>query len=127
VAAGACQILPKLTAVTPILTIMIYEIVSSCGRSAYLERQSGIGRSGLGTHPIKASSLVEISTSYLKRLVAGHHVEPLRAHKYPIPREAHCGVQIKVGFSKIQPDMLPTPAARCTTISGTTSQRPPMF
>jgi hypothetical protein len=31
-----------------------------------------------------------------KRVTVDQHAEPLRAHKYPIPKEAHCGVQIKV-------------------------------
>jgi len=77
-----------------------------------------------------SSSLVEISTSCLNRLAAGgQRVEPLRAHKYPIPGETHCGVQIKVGnFSGMYADiMLLISASRCTTTPGTTSQGPPIF
>ena len=33
-------------------------------------------------------------------LLADPQHEPLRAHKYPIPKEAHCGVQIKVSLSE---------------------------
>jgi hypothetical protein len=50
VAAGVCQTLPQLMGATPILTIMIYGIVSSCGPSAFPERRSGIKRCQLGVH-----------------------------------------------------------------------------
>ena len=36
---------------------------------------------------------------------ADQHVEPLRAHKYPIPGGAHHGVQIKVSSSRFTPDV----------------------
>ena len=36
---------------------------------------------------------------------ADQHVEPLRAHKYPIPGGAHYGVQIKVSSSRLKPDV----------------------
>jgi hypothetical protein len=38
-------------------------------------------------------------------LAADEHVEPLRAHKYPIPGGAHHGVQIKVSPSGWTPDI----------------------
>lgn len=41
----------------------------------------------------------------LKGPSAGQHVEPLRAHKYPIPKEAHCGVQIKVSLSRASSEL----------------------
>ena len=36
-----------------------------------------------------------------KGTLASQQYEPLRAHKYPIPKEAHCGVQIKVSLSMV--------------------------
>jgi Mini-chromosome maintenance replisome factor len=49
----------------------------------------------------------------IKRPAACQYPESLRAHKYPIPRDAHHGAQIKVGFytstsrcrSRPQPDV----------------------
>jgi hypothetical protein len=34
----------------------------------------------------------------IKRAAASQHAEPLRAHKYPIPKDKHHGLQIKVGI-----------------------------
>jgi hypothetical protein len=33
-----------------------------------------------------------------KRTTVDQHAETLRVHKYPIPKEAHCGIQIKVSL-----------------------------
>jgi len=100
VGVGAYQILPKVKGATPILIIMIYETASSCGPSAFLERQNGISQHRTGTCQTKVSCLVGISILSLRGLLADQQHEPLRAHKYPIPKEAHCGVQIKVSLSE---------------------------
>ena len=97
--AGAYRTLLKVM-MTPNLTITIYEIVSSCGLSAFLERQSGISQRRMVTYRTKVSCAVGTSVLRLRVLPASQRVEPLRAHKYPIPKEPHCGVQIKVSSSR---------------------------
>lgn len=90
---------------TTVSTTAIYEIASSCGPLAFLERLSGIKRLRTGTHPLEVSFLVRFHTLAPQGLAVDQHVETLRAHKYPIPGGAHYGVQIKVSSSGFTPDL----------------------
>ncbi|KAH9980249.1 hypothetical protein BGW80DRAFT_489209 [Lactifluus volemus] len=69
-------------AMTTISIIMTCETVSFSGPSPFPERRCGIKPLPMGTPELS------VQTS--------QHAEPLRAHKYPIPKDKHHGLQIKM-------------------------------